>query len=149
MLQDNGGPTLTHALLTGSVAIDAVACGLATDQRGAARSDGLCDSGSYEFGDSDADGVLDNDDLCPGTAIPEGVPTRRLGVNRFALVDGDGVFDTTPPRGRGRGPGLSFTTADTGGCSCEQIIEVLALGKGHKKFGCSISAMETWVGLVP
>ena len=148
-LADNGGPTLTHALLAGSVAIDAGACDLDFDQRGVP-----CDSGSYEFvsgsdSDGDGDGVLDNVDLCPGTVIPEGVPTQRLGVNRFVLVDGDGVFDTTPPPGGGGGPGLSFSIEDTAGCSCEQIIELLALGKGHEKFGCSISAMETWVDLVP
>ncbi len=51
MLADNGGPTLTHALLAGSNAIDlAGACGLATDQRLALRDDGSCDSGSLEFG---------------------------------------------------------------------------------------------------
>jgi len=50
-LADNGGPTQTHALLAGSVAIDAAgACGLATDQRGQPRDDGSCDSGSFEFG---------------------------------------------------------------------------------------------------
>ncbi|MDJ0959802.1 MAG: carbohydrate binding domain-containing protein [Acidimicrobiia bacterium] len=49
VLADNGGPTLTHALLAGSVAIDAAvgACP-ATDQRGIAR-DASCDVGSYEF----------------------------------------------------------------------------------------------------
>jgi CSLREA domain-containing protein len=57
-LQDNGGPTLTHALLWGSPAIDASAnegCP-ATDQRGVTRPvdgnrDGLavCDIGSFEF----------------------------------------------------------------------------------------------------
>ncbi len=36
-LQDNGGPTLTHALLTGSIAIDAGNSALTTDQRGFAR----------------------------------------------------------------------------------------------------------------
>ena len=49
-LADNGGPTQTHALLPGSVAIDfAGDCGLETDQRGLPRNDGACDSGSYEF----------------------------------------------------------------------------------------------------
>ncbi len=46
-----GGPTRTHALLAGSVAIDqSGACGLATDQRGFPRDDSACDSGSVEFG---------------------------------------------------------------------------------------------------
>ncbi len=58
-LQDNGGPTFTHALLPGSPAIDAGnAFGLTTDQRGFPRpydlpgitnaSDGS-DIGAYEF----------------------------------------------------------------------------------------------------
>jgi len=65
-LADNGGPTQTHALLSGSPAIDAGSAGgcrdgvgalLTTDQRGFARtvdgnSDGtaICDIGAYEFG---------------------------------------------------------------------------------------------------
>lgn len=52
-LQDNGGGTLTHALLAGSPAIDAGTnngCP-ATDQRGVPRPLGLaCDIGAYEFG---------------------------------------------------------------------------------------------------
>jgi hypothetical protein len=49
-LADNGGPTLTHALFPGSVAIDAAGdCALETDQRGYPRDDGACDSGSFEF----------------------------------------------------------------------------------------------------
>jgi hypothetical protein len=53
-LADNGGATLTHALLPGSPAIDAAmdgTCHLSTDQRGEARPDGkdrLCDLGAYE-----------------------------------------------------------------------------------------------------
>lgn len=56
-LEDNGGPTLTHALRPGSPAIDAaedVACTEA-DQRGSPRHDGngdgdaRCDIGAYEF----------------------------------------------------------------------------------------------------
>ena len=98
-------------------------------------------------GDEDGDGVGDDVDVCEGTEIPElTVPSRRLGTNRFALVNGDGVFDTKSPRGQG--PRKSFTIEDTGGCSCEQIIAAQGLGKGHVKFGCSISAMEDWVALV-
>ena len=92
--------------------------------------------------DEDGDGIPDSEDLCAGTVIPEAVPTDRLGVNRWALVDGDGVFDTTMPEGAG--PGYYFDLEDTAGCSCEQIIGMLGLGKGHERFGCSNSAMLEW-----
>jgi len=59
-LADNGGPTETHALLPGSVAIDAAGeCGLDTDQRGFPRNDGVCDSGSFEFQGGGGDGGAD------------------------------------------------------------------------------------------
>jgi len=94
--------------------------------------------------DTDSDGVNDGDDLCPATAIPEGVPLRVLKPNRWALTDGGFDFDTVR-RGQGQGPNRSYTTEDTAGCSCEQIIENQGLGNGHTKFGCSISAMDDWV----
>ena len=48
-LQDNGGPTWTHALLIGSPAIDTSTICESTDQRGVSRPDGLaCDIGAYE-----------------------------------------------------------------------------------------------------
>ena len=57
--QDNGGPTFTHALLPGSLAINAgnpAGCTdqngnlLTTDQRGVARPQGMtCDMGAFEF----------------------------------------------------------------------------------------------------
>jgi hypothetical protein len=49
-LQDNGGPTETHALLSGSVAIDAIPadmCEVDEDQRGEPR-DSMCDVGAFE-----------------------------------------------------------------------------------------------------
>jgi len=98
--------------------------------------------------DSDGDGVFDSVDLCPDTVIPEGVPTIKLGTNRYALVDEDFIFDTAPPPGGGGGPGDVFTTTDTGGCSCEQIIEIQGLGNGHTKWGCSVGAMRDWVEIV-
>jgi len=70
-LQDNGGPTWTHALLAGSEAIDTthddVGCyddslaPLATDQRGALRPAGpRCDVGAFEYG-AISDRVFRND----------------------------------------------------------------------------------------
>jgi hypothetical protein len=95
--------------------------------------------------DKDDDGVNDDADVCPGTTIPE-VLGRDLGVNRFALIDGDLDFDTTASKGKG--PGRSYSTEDTAGCSCTQIIAAQGLGKGHSKFGCSIGAMDNWIKLV-
>ena len=108
----------------------------------------ILDDGEPSTGASDCDGVPDDFDICLGTEIPEAVPTVELGVNRWALVDGDGVFDTTLPPGGGNGPGLGFDIEDTAGCSCEQIIDQFDLGAGHSKFGCSISAMEDWMSFL-
>ncbi|MFL5797081.1 MAG: choice-of-anchor Q domain-containing protein [Actinomycetota bacterium] len=51
-LADNGGPTLTLALLTGSPALNVippVSCAVTVDQRGVHRPQGLrCDVGSFE-----------------------------------------------------------------------------------------------------
>ncbi|MDH5326541.1 MAG: hypothetical protein OEZ68_09315 [Gammaproteobacteria bacterium] len=46
-LANNGGPGLSHALNSGSAAIDSGSCTLLYDQRGAQRS-GTCDRGAYE-----------------------------------------------------------------------------------------------------
>jgi hypothetical protein len=62
-LANNGGPTQTHALLSGSPAIDAIpqgtnGCGtdIATDQRGVSRPQGsACDIGSFELEASDTE----------------------------------------------------------------------------------------------
>ncbi len=93
--------------------------------------------------------MLDGDDVCPATVIPESVPTRRLKKNHWALTDGDLFFDTKHNKGRHKGrKSRGFSTADTAGCSCEQIIEAQGLGKGHTKHGCSNGAMKHWVRLV-
>jgi predicted extracellular nuclease len=96
--------------------------------------------------DSDGDGVTDDLDRCMGTVIPETAPQRYLQTNNFVLADDDRLFDTTPPNGTG--PEASFDIFDTAGCSCEQIIDELGLGKGHTKFGCSLGAMEEWVEFI-
>ena len=99
------------------------------------------------FGDSDGDGVLDVLDNCPGTVLPESVPTTgQLKPNHWALTDDDLLFDTMV---RGKGPPRQgYSTADTAGCSCQQIVEAQGLGKGHIKHGCSIGVMKEWVELV-
>ena len=103
--------------------------------------------GSPDEADADGDGVLDYDDYCPGTVIPEGVPTVQLNPNHWALINDDSVFDTLI-KGKGKGPNRSYIIEDTAGCSCAQIIEAQGLGGGHAKHGCSISVMDDWIELV-
>jgi hypothetical protein len=78
-LQDNGGRTLTHALLAGSPAINAgarIGCPT-TDQRGIARPQGpSCDIGAFEFDGLVATVALDGSELETGQTI-----TYRATVN--------------------------------------------------------------------
>ncbi len=94
--------------------------------------------------DEDGDGVLDTADLCPGTMIPEAAPTSgALGANRYALTVEDVLTFAAGKKGKD-----TFTTEDTGGCSCEQIAEAGFLGNGHLKHGCSVGEMRSWVNFV-
>jgi len=87
-LADNGGPTLTHALMYGSPLIDAgsnaTASGLTVDQRGLARIvNGTVDFGAVEFsGSTDQDGLPDSTEL----AVP----------NAGGVGTGDGNGDSIP-----------------------------------------------------
>jgi hypothetical protein len=79
-LQDNGGPTMTHALLAGSPAIDrGLAPGLApaTDQRGAGRS-GPADIGAFEF--------LPPPPVPPARAVVAALVSRKVGKRRLLFV---------------------------------------------------------------
>jgi predicted extracellular nuclease len=93
----------------------------------------------FVMSDSDADGVPDDADVCPGTAIPETAPSAGLNPSHWVLLDGDTTFDTPG------GSPTPFTLAQTAGCSCEQIIAAMGLGKGHAKHGCSTGALEDWI----
>ena len=92
-LADNGGPTLTHALLTGSTAINAGTSTGApiTDQLGAARDDGLIDIGAYEFDPSLPAAIdLDGDDSS-GTGSGGYAATWTEAGGAVAIVDTDAV----------------------------------------------------------
>jgi hypothetical protein len=88
--------------------------------------------------DADGDGVVDDADVCPGTALPD-EPTHGLKGARFAAQI-DGTFDS----GNDKFDGL-YTLADTGGCSGSQIIELERLGNGHAKFGISKGNLEAFI----
>jgi CSLREA domain-containing protein len=100
-LQNNGGPTFTHALLVGSIAIDAGNSTLTTDQRGSARpvdnpsipnalSGNGSDIGSFELLDSDGDGIPDICDI--DQAAPGAVDFDRDGI-----VDGSACDTSIGP----------------------------------------------------
>jgi hypothetical protein len=66
ILADNGGPTLTHALVEGSPAIDIASEGPETDQRGYERPHGAgFDAGAVEFGSAPAPEEEDEDPPAP------------------------------------------------------------------------------------
>ena len=133
LLQDNGGPTLTHALLPGSPAIDRIPvgnCGVATDQRGVARPQGAaCDIGAYEAE--------------PSSARPKIVfVSDRDGDNEIFVMNDDGsdqtqlthnaVGDQFPawsPDGRkiifagGSGAGTEIYVMDANGDNVAQITD--------------------------
>lgn len=85
-LADNGGPTQTHALGSGSVAIDRIAngtngcvSGTSVDQRGAVRADGsnrggsACDVGAYEANSNQTPTAVKMRDLTASTHSPVGI----------------------------------------------------------------------------
>jgi hypothetical protein len=88
--------------------------------------------------DADNDGVGDECDRCQGTVIPEGVPSKALNPDHYALVNGDTTFDTN-------GGTSVFTVQQTAGCSCGQIIAAQGFGKGQAKHGCSQDTMGDWI----
>jgi hypothetical protein len=101
-LADNGGPTLTHALVSGSPAIDAVATGCPppdTDQRGFLRpADGdntpgaLCDVGAFEFNAAPA-ALEVSVDIKPGES-PNTINPKNNGVIAVAILS-TSDFDAT------------------------------------------------------
>ena len=98
----NGGETPTHALVSGSPALDAGnntlaadASGnpLTTDQRGAGFArivNGTVDTGSFELvPDSDGDGIPDADDNCVSTPNPDQLDTDADGFGNACDADDD------------------------------------------------------------
>jgi uncharacterized repeat protein (TIGR01451 family)/CSLREA domain-containing protein len=118
-LADNGGPTRTHALLSGSPAIDAggdTGCP-PTDQRGFARPDdgdgdgtAACDIGAYETLSADlAIAIGDSPDpVDVGNDVTYTVTVTNNGPGPASQV----VVSTTLPAG------LDFVSADAGGTDC-------------------------------
>lgn len=123
-------------------------------------SDGICDNPYYiEFDnwdnyplasefvlDTDGDGVLDTEDKCPETVLPENIPTKRLLPWRHADTDGDGIFET---RRKKNVVDSDYTLTDTHGCSCEQILESKpGKNRPEKWFGCAKRTMYVFINQI-
>jgi len=109
-LADNGGPTLTHALLPVSIAINTGDCSAGTiteDQRGVSRPQGTaCDIGAFEFEPS-----------CPADLTGDGVVDVLdffLFVGAFAF--GDPIADINCDGSIDVGDFFAFVAAFAAGC---------------------------------
>ncbi|ODS40587.1 MAG: hypothetical protein A7315_08165 [Candidatus Altiarchaeales archaeon WOR_SM1_79] len=100
----------------------------------------ICPNDPYN--DADNDTICGDVDYCVDTGADK--PSARLGTNRW-IWNGTEWITEKP---KGKGPQKSYTINDTQGCSCTQIIGILGLGKGHEKFGCSISAMDDFIAML-
>ena len=141
-LQDNGGPTLTHALLPQSAAIDGgnpAGCKdqdgnlLTTDQRGITRPQGIaCDIGAYEYtfttpGPATSIAILSGSGQLsqPNMAFPK--PLRVVALdNEGNRISGVPVTFTAPasgPSGTFSDTGTNTTSVDTaaGGVATSSI----------------------------
>ena len=133
---DNDGQTDAAELACGSDPLDPNS--LSADFDGDGEPDCL-------DADDDNDSVADAaPDVCPGTLIPESVPTSSRGLlrNRWTLENSDGHFTQAPPQA---GRLFDFTIADTRGCSCEQIVGDFPRRRGLERYGCTTGILVEWV----
>ena len=135
-LQENGGPTPTHALLPGSPAIDTGdddACP-AADQRGVTRPQGTaCDRGSYETyqaGDT-ADLSIEKQRQGTGTVAPGGQIRYSLSIHNAgpAAPVHAVVVDAWSPAGAVTGVDAPGCTVDLGQGTATCTYAALGLGK--------------------
>ncbi|MGQ7848732.1 hypothetical protein ACUNV4_29820 [Granulosicoccus sp. 3-233] len=95
----------------------------------------------YTVFDQDGDGVLNDDDVCPYTEIPEQVPYSSLRRNRHALTGNGpefGAFETSSSR-------RNYSLEDTSGCSCEQILDRIdSDSTSQYNHGCTAPTMIRW-----
>lgn len=101
-----------------------------------------------EWADLDLDTIGDNGDFCDAPSTDASIALNGLNPNHWKLSSDGFRFEQGKPKGKGKGSSGYYDLATTGGCTCEQIIDKLQLGEGHKKHGCSNSAMSDWAAIV-
>ncbi len=137
-LADNGGPTQTMALLTGSPAIDAASptvCATETlgiDQRGVARPQGrACDIGAFEYQSADL--------ALTASASPSSLQvgqsstiTDRITNNGFSTASGVTFTDPSPG-------GVTIEAATTSQGSCSHSASSVSCTIGSVPVGSSVT----------
>lgn len=158
-LANNGGSTFTHALLTGSPAINAgnnTGCP-ATDQRGYSRS-GNCDIGAYEFGGiapvadlsitktDSPDPVTVGNNLTYTITIANNGPNTATGVTLTDTLPGSITFVSSTPS-QGFCSGAAVVTCSIGSlansASATVAIVVTPTAAGTLTSTASVTAAET------
>ena len=129
-LADNGGPTLTHALLAGSPALDAgpIDGCPGTDQRGVARPQGYyCDMGAYEL------------ETGTGTLL---TPDFTFDLSQLpAVTYGDGSFSVAGYASSNSSGAITFETgASSVGCTVTPAGMVSITGVAIPPSACTIEA---------
>lgn len=95
--------------------------------------------------DDDNDGVLDEEDWCQFSVLPESVTAEELNPNHYADIDGDGFFETVDKKTKSIVEDrISFD--ETYGCSCKEILDVKqGKDEGELKHGCTKDTLDTWI----
>ena len=85
--------------------------------------------------------MLHGEDLCSNALLPESLPTLKRNPHHYADIDGDGVFEAGMI-----GFDSEFTLTETGGCSCEQILNLKPGNNlGEDRRGCSRGTVEAFI----
>ncbi len=134
-LAENGGPTKTEALMSGSPAIDAAqACGTATDQRGVARPFGThCDIGAFEAvklaaptAETDPQSGLSS---YSATLNGKSNPSGEAGGGHFVWGTAeDALTNVTPETGLGRTSSNQLFSQELGGLIAGRTYYFQAIG---------------------
>jgi hypothetical protein len=105
---------------------------------------------SVVVSDSDPDGACGTDDMCPGTSLAKEVPMWRvrkdsyIAAGALSLTNG---FTFTSTSGTGStNTSRVYTTKDTGGCTCAQIIASCKYRDAFLKYGCPADMLDVWTG---
>jgi len=141
-------PGASTKTITVHAGLNCETCGNGAIEAGEECDDGNTDDGdgcsaTCELEDLDGDGVLDVQDACLGTAVPESVPTRERAHGRYAIMTGSRTADGTVLFDGSNG--AVFTTGDTAGCSCEQILAAMGKTGDEQRYGCTGDTMRSWI----